>query len=295
MKKLTALLILFLFLILAATWAYAEGIYVSSGSGDSIKILEDSYVESPVNGNVIAVLGNIYVNGKVDGHVIAVFGEVTINSEVSGHVVTVFGKTELKGPAVVMGDVITMGALSKAPEAKVLGQEVRIFGESMNLNVGAIAYLQLAVMLVFTITALIVGLLALLISKSAYNKIAQNIERNLGRKMLLGVLSFLGAGALLLLLLITLIAPVLYIIALLLSTVTAAMFFGRLILKSFSAKNSIYAEFVTGLISITLVKLLIVFLIPQQQILLGFGLVGLFNVFIYSLGLGIHMEQHYSA
>jgi hypothetical protein len=71
------------------------------------------------------------------------------------------------------------------------------------------------------------------------------------------------------------------------------MFAGRYILKTFSPKNSIYVEFITGLISITLLKLLIVLLVPQGRILIGFGLTGLVDLVIYSLGLGIHMEQHY--
>ena len=293
MKKAAAVLIILTILILSCASALGEGIFVISGSGDNIKILEDSNIDSPVNGNAIVVLGDITVNSKVSGHVIAVFGEVSVNAEVFGQVVTIFGNTNLKEQSVVMGDVITIGSLHKADGASILGQEVRILGESMNLDIGALAYLQLTVMILFILATLVVGLLAMLISRTAYQNISRSLEKNIGRKIILGILSFLGASALLLLLMVTLIAPVLYIVILIMSTVTAAMFFGRLILKSFSQKNSIYAEFITGLISITLVKLIIVFLTPVENIMVGFVLVGALDLIINSVGLGIHVEQHY--
>lgn len=293
MKKITAVLIAAVILVFSAIPSAAEGIYVASGNGDRIRILEDVDVSRPVNGNVVAVLGDITVDSQVSGHVIAVFGDVRVNALVSGQVVTIFGQTDLGANAKVMGDVITMGSLDEAPGAQVLGQQVRILGRSMNLDIGAILYLQLAVTLLFTIVVFIAGMLILLIARSSYANMAKSIEKNLGRKMLLGVLTFIGASAILLLLMVTLIAPLLYIVVLVLAMIPASMFAGRYILKTFSPKNSMYVEFITGLISITLLKLMIVLLVPQGYILLGFGLTGVVDLLIYSLGLGIHMEQHY--
>lgn len=293
MKKTAVLIIIIAILILTAVPVLGAGISVASNGGDDIRILEDSNINSQLNGNAIVVIGDMSVNSRVNGHVITVFGEVTVNSEVSGQVITIFGDTSLNDSSVVMGDVITIGSLHKATGASILGQEVRILGESMNLDIGAIAYLQLAFVILFMLTTLVVGLLAILISKTSYKKISENLDKSIGRKIILGILSFLGASSLLLLLLVTLIAPVLYIVILIMSMVTASMFFGRLILKSFSQKNSIFAEFITGLISITLVKLLIVFLIPKESILVGFVLVGALDLIMNSIGLGIRVEQHY--
>lgn len=293
MKKFTALLVMFAVLILSVIPAVGEGISVSSENGDKISIFDDVVITSPVNGNVVMVLGNISVDSNINGQVIAVFGDININAEVSGQVVTVFGNTTLTKDAVVSGNVITMGSLSKHDGARVLGQEVRILGESMNLDIGAIFYLRLAIMILFALAVLVVGLLTLVISKEKYSQIAKNIEKNIGKKMILGILTFLAASVLLLLLLVTLVAPILYIVVLILSTITASMYLGRLILKTFSLRNSIYIEFITGLISITLVKLLLLFLAPQNEVLLALGLAGLFDFLIYSLGMGIHMEERY--
>jgi len=293
MKKAAVLLVVALVIMIFTVPVLGEGILVKSKAGDNIRILEDLNIDNPLDGNAIAVLGDITVNDRINGHVITVFGDVSINAEVSGQVVTLFGDTNLLDSSVIKEDVITIGSLRKSAGASILGQEVRILGESMNLDIDSIAYLQLIVMILFTLTTLIVGLLALLISRTAYRNISANLDKRIGRKMILGVLTFLGLSALLLLLLITLIAPVLYIVILIMSTITASMFFGKHILKSFSKKNSTYMEFITGLISITLVKLLIIFLVPQRSILLGFALVGVLDMIIHSIGLGIYTEQHY--
>jgi hypothetical protein len=298
-KRVTSLLVIVFILATAAVPVLGGGIRVATKSRDQVSILEDTEITGQVDGNIISVLGDISVdvdengNGKVNGHVIAVFGEISVNSRVSGHVVNIFGKTVLKESAVIEGDVITMGSLDKYPGSSILGREVRMLGEAMNIDISAITYLQLAIMLLFMLAALVIGLLLLLISKNKYTSIAANLERNVGRKMILGILSFFGASAMMLLLLVTLAAPVLYVIVLLLSTITACMFSGRFILRTFSRKNSVFVEFITGLISIVLIKLLIIFLIPQQEILIRLGLLALLDFLVFSLGLGIHMEQYY--
>lgn len=293
MKKLAALIMLIAVLMLNTLPVSADGISINSENGDRISIFDNIRVNQPVTGNVICVLGNISVESRVSGQIVAVFGDIHINTEVSGQVVTLFGNTTLTNTATVAGDVITIGSLSKEPGARILGEEVRILGESMNLDISAIIYLRLAILILFTLAVLVVGLLILFLSKEHYKKISQRIEEDMGRKLLLGLLSFLGASILLLLLLVTLIAPLLYIVVLVFSTVTASMYFGRLILKTFSQKNSIYTEFMTGLGSITLLKLLLLFLVPQEDLFLGLVLIGLIDLCIYALGMGIHMEERY--
>ncbi len=294
MKKLSSLIMLIAVFMLMILPAFAQGVAISSDNGDRISLIDDIQITKPVTGNVISVLGNVTVDSSINGQVVAVFGDINVNADVAGQVVTVFGNTILTQNASVGGNVITIGSLNKEEGAKVNGQEVRILGESMNLDISAFVYLRLALMILFTLAVLIVGLLILVISKEKYNRISQRIEKDIGKKLLLGLLTFLSASILLLLLLVTLIAPLLYIVVLILSAITASIYFGRLILKTFSQKNSIYTEFITGLVSITLLKLLLLFLVPQQDILLGLGLIGLVDIIIYSLGLGIHMEERYS-
>ena len=119
MKKLAALLAIF---ILLAAWAVpvlGEGIYVNSENGDKIKIFEDAEVTAPVRGNVIVVLGDVRVESRVDGHVVTVFGDAAINAEVTGQVVSMFGKATLEDGARINGDVISVGSVEKSPGAEI--------------------------------------------------------------------------------------------------------------------------------------------------------------------------------
>lgn len=286
MKKFGALLSLLLFLMFALTVAYAEGVSVSSDTGDRVSLFDDIKIDSEVKGNVISVLGNVEVNKPVDGQVVVVFGDITINAKVSGQVVTVFGNTRLTPGAVVQKDLITLGSIERESGSTVLGHEVRIFGEYMNIDIGALLYLRLAIMLLFTLAVLVIGLLVLALSRKKYEEITVSIEKNIGKKLLLGFLAYLGASILLVLLIITLVAPVLYVVLLVMAAIVASIYFGRIILKTFSPKNSIYMEFITGLISITLIKMLLIFLVPPEGIIFNFILLAIFSVLVNSIGLG---------
>lgn len=286
MKKLAVLLVVLLFSMLSFTAVFAEGISVSSEAGDRVSLFDDIKIDKVVKGNVISVLGNIEVNKNVDGQVVVVFGDVTVNAAVSGQVVTVFGNTKLTSAAVVKKDLITLGSIEKADGASVLGQEVRIFGEYMNIDIGALLYLRLAMLILFSLAVLVIGLLVLATARKRYEEITASIEKNVGKKLLLGFLAYMGISILFVLLIVTLVAPVLYIVLLVLADIVASIYLGRVILKAFSPKNSIYVEFITGLISITLVKLLLIFLVPQEGIIFSLALLAIFGVFINSIGLG---------
>jgi hypothetical protein len=293
MKKLAALLVILIFLTASAVPVLGEGIYVNSESGDRIQIFEDAVVTEPVRGNVIAVIGDVAVKSRVDGHVITVFGDSEIDAEVTGQVVSLFGNVKLDDGARITSNVISVGSVVKSEGAVIHGQEVRILGESMNLDLDALFYLRLAVLVLFMLAVLLTGLLSLLISRTKYSMISKNLEKNPGRKLILGILSFIGATSLLAILLVTLIAPLLYVILMIISTVPACIYIGRMILEAFSQKNSIYIEFITGLITVTLVKIVAMLLIPQQNLLPGLIAAGLINFVIFSFGMGILMEQRY--
>lgn len=294
MKKTAVLLVILIFFISALTVANAGGIAVSSENGDKVSLFDDIKTDRKIDGNVITVLGNIDVNNEVNGQVVAVFGNITVNAKVTGQVTTIFGNTILTKAAVVEGNLITLGSVDKKEGARILGQEVRILGEYMNVDIGAILYLRLALLLLFSLAVLVIGLLILVISRKRFEEITKSIEYNTGKKLILGVLAYVGASILLVLLLITLIAPILYIMLLILATITASIFFGRLILRALSPSNSIFMEFITGLITITLIQLLLIFLVPQDEIILSFILVAAFGVFVNSIGLGVLMEEKYS-
>jgi hypothetical protein len=274
--------------------ALDEGVSVSNSGGDQVRLLEDIKINEAMTGNVIVILGNVEINQPVDGIVISVFGDVKIDSSVTQQVVTVFGSTVLGKGAEIGSNLITLGPIAKDPGARVKGNEVRIFGENMDIDVSSAYYLRIVSLVAVSLLVLILGLLMILLSRKKYINDTAEIEKNAGRKLLLGLLTYIGAAVLLVLLSVTILAPVFYLVLMLFANVFACLFFGRLIIKAMSAPRNIMVEFLTGYITITLVKLLAVFLIPRSELLISL-LIGLVvGAFVSSMGLGIMMEGRFT-
>ena len=198
----------------------------------------------------------------MDGHVVAVFGDVEIDAEVTGLVVALFGKVTLKDGAKIAGDVISIGSLERYPGAVIGGKEVRIFGKSMDFDMDAISYLRLTIHVLFMVAVLLTGLLTLW-SQGTNTASSQGIWKKSGKETGPWHTVIHRATSLLAILLLTLVAPLLYIVLMVISTVPACIYIGRQILKAFSQKNSIYIEFITGLITTTLIKLVALLVIPR--------------------------------
>jgi hypothetical protein len=293
MKKAVCLMLFIITLVTGFSSVYAEGVSISSETGDKISLFENIKIDNPVSGNVITLLGNTEVNSNVNGQVITVFGDATVNSRVSGQVITVFGNTTLTKKADIKGNLVTLGSSQKESGAAVSGQEVRILGEYMNIDIAALLYLRLALLILYALAVLVIGLLMIAVKKKQYEALTSRIEEDIGKKLLLGILAYIGISILLILLIITLVAPILYLVVIIVAAIPASIFFGRLILKAFNPKNGIISEFITGFITITLIKLLLLYLLPQGSLLVSLALVAVFDFFINSLGLGILMDAKY--
>ncbi len=283
-----------LFIYALPVSALDEGVFVATATGDQVRLFENIDVEEDIKGNIIAVLGDIEVNSNVDGLVIAVFGDVKVNAAVADQVVTVFGNTVLTGNADIKGNLITLGSIEKDPGARVSGNEVRIFGEVMNVDVSAIFYLRMVSLVAFSLVVLIWGVLMLILSKKKYINDTAEIEKSGRRKLLLGILTFLGTAILLVLLSVTLVAPVLYFVLMIVANVFACLYFGKLIMKAMSAPRNIMVEFMTGFITITLIKLLVVFLVPQKEIILSLIIGTVVASYVSTMGLGVIMEARFA-
>lgn len=280
--------------ILPAAPALAEGISITSGNGDQIKLFEDIYIEGHQKGNVIAVLGDINVDGAVEGQVISVFGDITVNARVEGQVVTVFGKTELTGNADIEGNLITVGALEKAGGASVSGQEVRILGRQMDLEISSIFYLRLVLTLLFTAGVLIVGLIILILSPKKQEETTRHIRKRFEIKAVLGFLTFISASIIAVLLAITVLVPGLYMILMIIANIYASIFLGEIMIGFLTQSRNIFLEFFTGLTTITIVKFLAIFVIPQQEVVLSIVIGAAIWVIMNSIGLGILMEAKFA-
>lgn len=244
MRKLVLLLIL-LIMLSAGVSVYAEGIIIDSDRGDKVGILDDITVLKHSTGNVVAVIGDINVQNDVDGDVVAVFGDININARVTGQVVGVFGQVKLTEKAEVRGDVVSVGSIEKDPAARVMGQLLRMQGQELASGMNFLLVSRVVLVIVFSLLTLVFGLAFIALSGNRLHNIMAAMEKNLKEKIILGFLALVGAFTLMVIFFITMIIPLAYLILVLMGNIAAGIYFGRLILKTFSAVSNTYLEFVT--------------------------------------------------
>lgn len=287
MKKLISLLILVIMLMTCAS-SYAAGMDIVSEKGDRIGILEDITVEDATSGDVVVVLGDIVINSNVNGDVVAILGDVTINSEVSGEVVSVLGKISLTDDAVIKGNIVSVGSVEKDEGAQVYGEEIKVRAGEFDTGFLLVAFVVTVIIL--SIITLLSGLILIALLKDKFTKTLDNIEYKIGRKIATGFLGLLAVTIALLILLVTVIAPIAYLGLMIGASVASSIYFGRVLLKTFGTNNNIYLEFITGLITITLIKVLLIYLVPHYNFVLGSIIYVVFSILVASLGIGILID-----
>jgi len=287
MKRLTTVLLLFVVLALGYP-AYAEGFSVVSDSGDEVRILDDVEINRKTTGNIIVILGDADIRDEVAGDIVVIIGDATINAKVTGDVVNVLGRTRLKEKAEISGDVVSIGSLEKLPGSMVRGEEVSIYGRELHIDIGVILLARLIGVIVFSFVVLILGLIMIAASKEKLHKMIDDFVPGMARKTAIGFLGLIGAFIIFLLLFVTVVIPLLYFVLMLIAGVFSGIYLGRVILNAFgSARSSIYLEFITGIITVTIIKVGLVYFLPLHEFLLSVALFLAFSIFIDSLGIGI--------
>lgn len=292
MRKLILLLILIIVLLTAAP-SFAQGIIVDSDNGDRVGIWNDVRVSMESIGNVVTVMGDIDINADVVGDVVAVFGDIDVNAAVKGQVVCIFGQIRLGENAEVGGDVVSFGSITKDQAAVVRGNIIRMDWQGLEQEMDFLMALRIAFIVLFSLLSLASGLIMIAFTAGKLDKLIDSSEVSIVQRVFIGFLAFIGASTLMLIFFVTLIIPFAYLLLVLFANIIAALYFGRLIVKAFKAVFNIYLEFVTGLITITLVKLLIIFLIPQSELVLSWLIYLAFEAFISSMGIGIFIYSKF--
>lgn len=266
----------------------ADEITVFTDNGDAVSIFGNIEINDPTPGDVVVVFGNININSEVQGDVVSVFGNISVNAKVTGETVSVFGKITLLDKAVIGGDLVAIGSLEKTQGAILKGQEVII-----NLRVLIVARAILT--LILTFFALILGLAIIGMAKDRFRRMTSTIESNFARRLGIGFAAMVGVTIISLPLTITFVAPLLYLVLLLIAEMTASIYFGKQILKVFNLSLNVYLEFITGLLFITLVKVAIIMAVPQYNLVIYAVLYGLFGIFINSLGTGVLIDTKFGS
>jgi len=254
-------------------------------------------VDAPV-GSLIAAGGQITVNAPVKGDVIATGGQITINSDVGGKVVAAGGSILLNGKvgtnAVLAGGTIDLGTLASiGRDAMVSGGSVTNAGNvagklSVKANTfenrGSAGTMELELRersilggtilsifgILFTIGLFILGLILIRIAPERYHAVEAELVQSFIVKGIVGFVGLIAGFIVILLLAISLVGlplaigiGLLYLAAVLVSTLFVASVLGRKAALLLKHRVSDYVAFTIGF-----VILAILFRIP----ILGTGI-----------------------
>jgi len=244
-------------------------------------------VDAPIAGDVIAAGGSLIVNGDVGGKVLAAGGEIELNGNATNALVT-GGAVRIGRDAVIERDaVISAGEVTN--EGSVLGN-LTVSGETFT-NTGTAGNVtfeqeepESALPGLFTILTaigfLILGLILVRFLPGPFTAVVREVEKS---PVLLAVVGFVAIIAMVIILLIiaitliglpiALVGGLLFIVALMLSSLFVAYALGDVIISRTGWKPGPLAIFILGF-----VILQILFLIPFLGVLvqviavsLGFG------------------------
>lgn len=293
MKRLPALLAITLYItvFIFQISAFAAELTKAAENKDRVSIMADVKIDRKTHGSVVVIAGNIDVQDNVEGDVVVVFGNVNINSRVSRDVVSVFGKTVLTSKAEIGKDVVSIGPVEKSPGARIAGSLVTVNVKPFALF-GTISSI---VVIISSFIYIVLGLIFIIVFKERCENISRGILEGAAKRFGIGFLLFVGCLILFPFLAITIIAPILFLILMIASSILASFFLGRLILKTFNSESNVYLEFIIGIASIALLKVIVLLSMP----LLGFWTSIIVNVLLWiilnSIGLGILIDTRFGA
>ncbi|MCX9024950.1 MAG: hypothetical protein OIN85_02505 [Candidatus Methanoperedens sp.] len=263
-------------------------------------------INAPVDGVVIAG-GNININAPVNGDVFVAGGQISINSDVKGKIVAAGGNIDIKGNAknvvIAGGNVNIHSTAVISRDAVISGGNVNNAGKvNGNLTVraknfqntgsaGSVEFIKRDVSqsfqrvmstfrILITIGFLILGIILLKLFPAQFFKVEEEIRKSTLLKTVVGFVAIIVSAVVIILVAITVIGlPVavvlamLFITALMLSTIFVSFTFGKKILDLFKVKTSDMWTFIIGFIILSLL-----FEIPYAG--------GLIRIVAISLGFG---------
>ncbi|MDF2984792.1 MAG: hypothetical protein K0R50_302 [Eubacterium sp.] len=253
--KITVFLVLFTLFVPGLVSAAKNDLTISN-----LIIFEEKTIADTSCGNVTVVLGSADINSNVNGSIIVVFGRATINGNVSGDVVSAFGELYLKENSEISGNLVSVGKLQKA-------EGVKISGTKMTINFDFISMFKsngiiLNTLIVSSLFTLVAGLLLITIFTSRFRSMSYSIGKALSRRMVLGALIVVSLTIVLAFFIFLLVAPVLYILVIMLADIIGSIYLGTVIFKNNYDRSAIYLEFFVGHILISIIKIVPLIFIP---------------------------------
>ena len=269
-------------------------------------------INAPVAGAVI-VGGNIIINAPVSGDVFVAGGQITVNSDIEGKIVAAGGDIDLRGDAknaVIAGENINIHSTTViSRDAVIAGGSVSNAGKIIgNLTVRAedfqntgsagsvdfkkseglqgLQHVMNILSFLMIVGFLILGIIFLKLFPAQFFMVEEEVRRSPVKNTLVGFVLIIASVILIILLAVTvigfpvaLILGMLFIIALMLSSLFVSFAIGRKIVELLKFKTQDILTFLLGFIVLNLL-----FRIPYAGVIIAVGAISLgFGAIIYAL------------
>lgn len=248
MKRFLAILIIMVLML--------PGAALADEGSDRVQIQGDVVVgtDEVVFGDAVAIMGNVTVDGKVMGDVVSIMGNVTINGEVMGDVTAVGGRITRSDSAKIYGKVTQVGV---GEGLKDIIKNVTKYGIHWGSGRRGITIFNMGFPYVFKIMHFLglisLGALAIILFPNSIKAAADVVDKELGRRFIIGILAILLLPMALFLMAITIIGIPLIPLALLLVAAAGfygylgiSIFLGRKLNEQLHLKPGIFVEYILG-------------------------------------------------
>lgn len=233
-----------------------------------------------LSGDAVAILGSVTVKGRVSGDAVAIIGDVRVDGEVSGDAVAIGGRVIIKEGAKVRGRIVQIGP----------GMHINLGDKGINMAVHRNLlgrFFSFHFRFINLITTFALGALTVALFPNQVNLVSDNVDINIGRRVIIGLLTLILLPLLLFMTALTIIGipliPVIILIfaaAAFLGYIGISLFIGRKIEDTAKWNTSIFLELFLGIAVLWLVKQ-----IPFIGFIVGFG--------ILIVGLGVALDTRF--
>lgn len=221
-----------------------------------------------ISGDAVAVFGSVKVRGNLSGNAVAVMGDVIVEGVIEGDAISVGGKVLVREGAKLGGEIVQVGPGMKIP--------------SRNLNITVKKFFRSTFKLFNLISAYALGILVLALFPNHVKNVTNNIDKNLGREILIGLAALILIIPLIVLTALSIIG--IPLIPLILIIFTAAVFLGYLGISFFIGgkieelgkwDTPKYVRLIIGITVLWVAKQipLVVFIIVLGTVIIGLGAV----------------------
>lgn len=252
--------------ILAILMLIFPGTALADETNDRVQIQGDVTVEpnEVILGDAVAVMGNVTVDGKVMGNVVAVMGDVTVNGEVMGDVTSIGGSVTRSDTAMIHGKVTQVGVGEGIGEIIKNVTKYGIHwrpGLNRGITIFNMGFPHLFRIMNF-LGLIALSSLAIILFPNSIKSCADAVDREPGRRFLIGFLGILLMPIALVLMAITIIGIPLIPLAILLVAAAGfygylgiSIFLGRKLNEQLHIKPGVFQEYILGAVLLWLVQL----------------------------------------